>query len=60
MNFDFSALLVFLTFVSGLIWLVDRLFFANGRKAAFLAAKAETEGKAQGTDKDAGTQPKLP
>ncbi len=60
MNFDFSALLVFLTFVSGLIWLVDRLFFANGRKAAFLAAKAETEGKAQVADKDAGTRPKLP
>jgi signal peptidase I len=31
MNFDFSALLVFLTFASGLIWLVDNLFFASKR-----------------------------
>ena len=33
MNFDFSALLVFLTFSSGLIWLIDSLFFASSRKA---------------------------
>jgi len=33
MNFDFSALLVFLTFVSGLIWLIDSIFFAAKRKA---------------------------
>ena len=58
MNFDFSALLVFLTLVSGLIWLVDRLCFASRRQAAFLAAEAEA--KAQGADKDAGTRPKLP
>ena len=32
MNFDFSALLVFLTFVSGLIWLIDNLLFAPARK----------------------------
>jgi signal peptidase I len=31
MNFDFSALLVFLTFASGLIWLIDSLFFAPSR-----------------------------
>ncbi len=31
MNFDFSALLVFLTFGSGLIWLFDSLVFAPGR-----------------------------
>lgn len=31
MNFDFEALLVFLTFASGLIWLVDSLFFAKKR-----------------------------
>ena len=31
MNFDFSALLVFLTFASGLIWLIDSLFFAPKR-----------------------------
>ena len=56
MNFDFSALLVFLTLVSGLIWLVDRLCFASGRQAAFLAAQAEGEG----AEKDAETRPKLP
>ena len=32
MNFDFSALLVFLTFASGIIWGLDALFFAPGRK----------------------------
>jgi signal peptidase I len=32
MNFDFSALLVFLSLVSGLIWLFDSLFFASKRK----------------------------
>ena len=32
MNFDFSALLVFLTFASGIIWLIDSLFFASSRK----------------------------
>ena len=33
MNFDFSALLVFLTFVSGSIWLIDHLFFAAKRQS---------------------------
>ena len=32
MNFDFSALLVFLTFLSGLIWALDALFFAAARR----------------------------
>ena len=32
MNFDFSALLVLLTFGSGIIWAVDSLFFAKARK----------------------------
>jgi len=31
MNFDFSALLVFLTLASGLIWLIDSLFFSAAR-----------------------------
>lgn len=31
MNFDFSALLVFLTFASGIIWAVDACFFAARR-----------------------------
>jgi signal peptidase I len=33
MNFDFSALLVFLTFASGIIWAVDAWFFADKRKS---------------------------
>lgn len=33
MNFDFSALLVFLTFASGVIWAADALLFAPGRRA---------------------------
>lgn len=32
MSFDFSALLVSLTFISGFIWLIDSFFFANRRK----------------------------
>ena len=31
MNFDFAAILVFLTFLSGTIWLIDNLFFASKR-----------------------------
>lgn len=34
MTFDFSALLVLLTFASGLVWAIDVLFFAARRKAA--------------------------
>ena len=33
MNFDFAAILVLLTFLSGGIWLVDNLFFARKRRA---------------------------
>lgn len=32
MNFDFSALLVFLTFTSGIIWLIYSLVFGNNHK----------------------------
>ncbi len=45
MNFDFSALLVFLTFLSGIIWLLDSLFFAakrNNQKKT--AVKDDAEG----------------
>lgn len=34
MNFDFAALLVLLTLLSGFIWLIDSLFFAPNRMAA--------------------------
>ena len=48
MNFDFSALLVFLTFVSGIIWLIDSLLFAPGRN------------KSSEVDSDEIDEPKLP
>ncbi len=34
MNFDFAALLVFLTLISGLIWALDAIFLAPGRHRA--------------------------
>ena len=34
MTFDFAALLVLLTVASGIIWGLDSLFFARGRKAS--------------------------
>lgn len=34
MNLDFAAILVLLTFLSGMIWLLDSLFFAQKRAAA--------------------------
>lgn len=39
MNFDFSLVLVFLTFSSGLIWLLDYLFFARRRQTNAVAKK---------------------
>ena len=45
MIFDFAALLVLLTFISGIIWLFDSLFFA--RKQA--AAVREKDGAAAAT-----------
>lgn len=38
MNFDFSALLVFLTFFSGAIWLFDSLVFAPGREKSGMSS----------------------
>lgn len=46
MSFDFSALLVLLTLVSGFIWLVDAVFFAPRR------ARREKQG--EGADQGAG------
>lgn len=34
MSFDFAAILVALTFLTGIIWGIDRLFFAKGRAEA--------------------------
>ena len=33
MQFDFAAILVALTFLTGIVWGIDRLFFAKGRAA---------------------------
>ena len=41
MNLDFAAVLVLLTFVSGVIWLVDSLYFARKR----LASRPQTTGQ---------------
>ena len=43
MDFDFALLLVILTAVTGVVWLIDRLFFQNRRKAR-AAAMAQAEG----------------
>lgn len=45
MSFDFSALLVLLTLVSGLIWAFDAWFLAPGRRAALEQEKAERGGR---------------
>ena len=45
MNFDFAALLVLLTLISGLIWALDAWLLAPGRRAAAKQEKAE-----QGSD----------
>lgn len=54
MNFDFSALLVLLTLISGLIWLIDGLFFAAGRKEKQVTTKSSGAGEAE------TTEPRLP
>jgi signal peptidase I len=45
MDFDFALLLVILTAVTGVIWLLDRLFLAGGRRR-----RAEALAQAEGTD----------
>jgi len=42
MNFDFAALLVFFTFLSGLIWGIDAVFLAPARKSGTDPEKPET------------------
>ncbi len=44
MNFNFPAILVFATFVTGVIWLFDVLLFAPRRKALVIAQTAKAEG----------------
>jgi signal peptidase I len=43
MDFDFALLLVILSAVTGVVWLLDRLLFQNGRKTR-AAAMAQAEG----------------
>ena len=43
MDFDFSALLLALTVVTGVIWLIDSIFFAAQRKQDALAEAGEAE-----------------
>lgn len=45
MNFDFSALLVLLTFVSGIIWAADSLFFASKRKNESVSTSPHKNGE---------------
>lgn len=47
MSFDFSALLVLLTLLSGFIWLVDAVFLAPGRRAAIAESQARGDEKAE-------------
>jgi len=43
MNFDFSALLVLLTFLSGFIWAIDTLFFTAKRKLKAVSGDSDRE-----------------
>jgi len=45
MDFDFALLLVILTAVTGVIWLIDRLFFQRAR-----SARAEAMAQAEGSE----------
>ena len=50
MNFDFSALLVFLTLGSGLIWLADSVFFAPKRNKTGPANAEKTGGNSENAE----------
>src|SRR5947208_1168445 len=45
MDFDFALLLVVLTFATGIIWLLDRIFISPGRHR-----RADALAQADGTD----------
>jgi signal peptidase I len=47
MDFDFALLLVVLTFVTGIIWLLDRLFLQRGRAARAHALGASAGSQAE-------------
>ena len=48
MDFDFSAFLVLATFVTGVIWAVDALFFAKQRAATDAGLPSELSGSGDG------------
>jgi len=59
MDFDFALLLVGLTFATGIIWLLDRLFFFNARRARgdALAAAGGSEAERQQRMTEAAREP---
>src|SRR5512135_3775912 len=59
MDFDFALLLVVLTIVTGVIWLLDRLFLYGGRqaRAAALAATGGSEAERQQRALEAAREP---
>lgn len=61
MEFDFALLLVVLTAVTGVIWLIDRLFFARGRavRAQALAAAAGNQSEREQRAAEALREPVL-
>lgn len=46
MQFDFEAILVLATFLTGLVWLADALYFAKRREGAQRPAMANADGQA--------------
>ena len=59
MDFDFALLLVVLTAVTGVVWLLDRLFLYRGRQARAnaLAATGGTEAERQQRAAEAMREP---
>lgn len=49
MNIDFALILVLLTFISGVIWLADSIFFAPARKARQESGEKTGDKEAAGT-----------
>src|SRR5215468_5769462 len=61
MDFDFALFLVILTFVTGVIWALDRLFFTAGRRARAeaLAAAGGSEAERQQRMLEAAREPAI-
>ncbi|MCD8514053.1 MAG: hypothetical protein LRY63_12675 [Nitrincola sp.] len=52
MDFDFALVLVGLTAITGLLWLVDSLFFAPKRRERLALAETENKGPLPETTRD--------